>query len=61
MTKVEIMWIVWGILVSFGMQVLYDGIGELPNLSQKFYGGFIMEVVLAIFFIYVFGNSMEKH
>lgn len=51
MKSEDFWWLLWGIGFAFGFQVLYDGIGEFPNLTQKFWGGAIIE---AIFWIGVF-------
>jgi hypothetical protein len=54
------LWVIlWGIYVAFGLQVLYDGIGEYPNYSQKFWGGLTMEIVsFALLFLY--GWKLKK-
>ncbi len=51
MKKEDFWWILWGIGMTFSLQVLYDGLGEYPNLSQKFWWGLI---VLAISWILIF-------
>lgn len=48
MTKDEFFWLLWGIGVAFGLQVLYDGAGEYPNLTQKFWYGLLIEAVYLI-------------
>lgn len=53
MKKYDLGWVLWGILIAFGLQVFYDGIGDFPNCSQKFWGGLIIEAVsFSLLFLY---------
>ena len=46
MKKENIFWLLFGIVVAFGVQVLYDAIWDYPDLTLKFWYGLIMEAVL---------------
>jgi len=48
MKKEDFYWLLWGILVAFSLQVFYDGIGEYPKITQKFLGGFILDLILLV-------------
>jgi len=58
-TKKDFFWILWGIGVAFGIQVLYDGAGEYPNLTQKFWYGLVIEAVLLIG-LFLYGLIVKK-
>lgn len=51
MKKENFWWLLWGVGIAFGLQVLYDGLGKFPDLTQKFWYGLIMEAIylLALF------------
>jgi hypothetical protein len=39
MKKENLFWLLVGIVVAFGIQVLYEGAGEYPDLTRKFWYG----------------------
>ena len=43
--KGDFWWLLWGIGMSFALQVLYDGLGEWPNLPLNFWFGLIMVAI----------------
>lgn len=51
MNFVDFWFILWGIWLSFGLQVIYDGIGEYPNLTRKFWRGLLVVIVVLIILI----------
>lgn len=52
-------WILWGIGLAFGVQVLYDGVGVYSNPTSKFYYGLLIEAVLLIG-LYLYGFTIVK-
>ena len=54
----SLFWILWGIAVSFGMQVVWYEVEIFPNLDQRFWGGIIIEFVLVVFLL-VFGRRLQ--
>jgi hypothetical protein len=46
--KENLFWLLFGIVVAFGIQVLYDGIWEYPYLTLKFWYGLVIEAVLIV-------------
>jgi hypothetical protein len=42
MKEEEIWWILWGVGIAFILQVLYDGLGDVPHISTKFWAGIII-------------------
>jgi hypothetical protein len=54
-------WLLFGIVIAFALQVFYDGIGEYPNLTQKFYGGFIIDLILIVGLYLLYGLMVKKH
>ncbi len=59
MKKEEIWWIVWGIALAFGFQVLYDAIGEYPNITPKVIGGLVIEFV-SLVALFLYGRMARK-
>jgi hypothetical protein len=53
MTKEEFWWLLWGIILAFSLQVLYDGLGIYFNQFVKFWGGLIIEGFLGILLIWL--------
>jgi hypothetical protein len=51
MNFIDFWFILWGIFIAFGLQVLYDGIGECPHYTRKFWGGLSVEIVFLIILI----------
>ena len=61
MKKEDFWWILWGIGMAFSLQVLYDGLCEYPNLSQKFWFGLSMSAISWIL-IFLYGpRTREGH
>jgi hypothetical protein len=60
MNQEDYIWLLWGIGFSFALQVIYDGIGEFPKLTQKYWGGiviaFVYGVVLFLYMRHVKGS-----
>jgi low affinity Fe/Cu permease len=49
MALVDFWFILWGILAAFGLQVVYDGVGEYPRFTRKFFvGALLVETLLMI-------------
>lgn len=46
MNVVDFWFILWGIFIGFGLQVIYDGISEYPHISRKLWGGILMLCIL---------------
>ncbi len=44
----DFFWLLLGIVVAFGIQVLYDGVWEYPDLTRKFWYGLVIEAVLLV-------------
>lgn len=42
MNWIDLWFIFWGILAAFCLQVIYDGIGEYPNVTRKFWFGLLL-------------------
>jgi hypothetical protein len=47
MTSVDVWFILWGIVIAFFIQVIYDRIGASED-NRKFRGGILFGVILAI-------------
>jgi len=59
MNEEDFWWVLWGIGFSFSLQVLYDGLGIWPHLTQKFWYGLIMVAILWIG-IFLYGLARPK-
>jgi hypothetical protein len=45
----EFWWLLAGIALGFGLQVLYDSLGIFYGLRLKYWGGVLMVLILSIF------------
>jgi hypothetical protein len=62
MKKEDFLWMIWGILISFTLQVSYDASGEFPNFTSKvWYGLLIAGVSFLILIIYVLIIAIRKN
>lgn len=59
--KEDFWWILWGIGMTFSMQLVYDGLGEYPNLSQKFWWGLIIGAISWILIFLYGARVLEGH
>ena len=48
MGYIDFWFILWGILIAFLLQVIYDGLGAYPHLGRKFWFGLLLTEALSI-------------
>jgi hypothetical protein len=60
MDREDFWWLLWGILFAFTLQVIYDGIGEYPNLPRKELGGYLIIIVFAVILILIGPRMIKK-
>jgi hypothetical protein len=56
--KKDFWWILWGILVAFGLQVLYDIAGDYPQFTGKAQFGLAIEAIFLVG-LFTFGYALK--
>lgn len=59
MKESDFWWLMWGILIAFGLQVLYDGLGQMPNFTNKFWYGLGIEAI-SLILLFVWGTTLKR-
>jgi len=57
--KSDFWWLLWGTLIAFGLQVLYDGLGQIPNFTNQFWYGLGIEAISWIL-LFTWGTTMKR-